>query len=68
MDAKSQANVQKLVEENGNRTEEFVVVLGASDLEGAEILGGNGHDGRSELYGSIGRGLVETPRIPYPGA
>jgi betaine reductase len=37
MDAKSQANVKKLVEENGNRTEEFVVVLGASDLEGAEI-------------------------------
>ena len=37
MDAKSQANVKKLVEENGNRSDDIVVVLGASDLDGAEI-------------------------------
>jgi betaine reductase len=40
MDMENQANIKKLVEEEravGNSTENIIVVLGASDLEGAEI-------------------------------
>jgi betaine reductase len=36
MDAEAQANIKRVVE-NQDRTDNFIVVLGASDLEGAEI-------------------------------
>jgi betaine reductase len=36
MDAEAQANIKRIVEDQGSR-DNFIVVLGASDLEGAEI-------------------------------
>jgi betaine reductase len=36
MDAEAQANIKRIVE-NQDRRDNFIVVLGASDLEGAEI-------------------------------
>src|SRR3990170_2457955 len=37
MDPESQANIKKIAESDGNVKEEIIVVLGASDIEGAEI-------------------------------
>ncbi len=37
MDPESQAKIRKIAESDGNVKEEIIVVLGASDIEGAEI-------------------------------
>ncbi len=37
MDPESQGNIKRIAESEGNVKEEIIVVLGASDIEGAEI-------------------------------
>ena len=37
MDLETQARIKKIAESEDNAREEFIVVLGASDIEGAEI-------------------------------
>lgn len=37
MDPESQGNIKKIAESNGFSKDEIIVVLGASDIEGAEI-------------------------------
>ena len=37
MDPESQANIKRIAESNGASKEDIIVVLGASDIEGAEI-------------------------------
>ena len=37
MDPESQRNIKKIVEEDGLSKDQIVVVLGAGDIEGAEI-------------------------------
>jgi len=37
MDLETQANIKKIAESEGNARQELIVVLGASDIEGAEI-------------------------------
>lgn len=37
MDAESQGNIKNIAESDGNKKEDILVILGASDIEGAEI-------------------------------
>ena len=59
MDPENQDRIKALVDEHG--ADDFVVVLGAADLEALEVAAETVTLGRSGLRGSVGRSPVGAP-------